>query len=71
MTRDRIVVGILRTEVKDRLLREPTLTLDGAISICRADEESRKGLDLMKKEALVNTINQSGRKTKDKYRFPD
>ena len=67
MIRDRIVVGIVRTEVKDRLLREPTLTLDSAISICRADEESRKGLDLMKKEALVNTINQGGRKTKDKY----
>ena len=40
--RDRVVVGIYRTEVKDRLLREATLTLEGAMSICRADEESRK-----------------------------
>ena len=55
---DRVVVGIYRTEVKDRLLREATLTLEGAMSICRADEESRKRLDLMKKEAIVSTLKQ-------------
>ena len=47
MIRDRIVVGIKRPEVKDRLLREPELTLEKAMTICRADEESRKGLTLM------------------------
>ncbi|KAK3766160.1 hypothetical protein RRG08_005207 [Elysia crispata] len=47
MIRDRIVVGVRRPEVKDRLLREADLTLEKAMSICRADEESRKGLNLI------------------------
>ncbi|KAK3784424.1 hypothetical protein RRG08_039425 [Elysia crispata] len=47
MIRDRIVVGIRRPEVKDRLLREADLTFEKAMSICRADEESRKGLNLI------------------------
>lgn len=48
MLRDRLVVGIRKAVVKERLLREPELTLESAISICRADEESQKSLTLMK-----------------------
>ena len=51
MIRDRIVVGIKKITVKERLLREPELTLESAISICRADEESKKGLSIMAEEA--------------------
>ena len=52
MILDRVVVCLHRTEVKDRLLREATITLEGAMGICGGDEESRKGLDLMKKKQL-------------------
>lgn len=51
MIRDRIVVGIQNQIVKERLLREPDLTLDQAITICRADEQSKKGISLMTAES--------------------
>ena len=68
MIRDRIVVGISRTEVKDRLLREPDLTLDSAITICRADEESRKGLDILQpKQQQSTSIDAIQHKDKPSY----
>ena len=42
LIRDRIVCGTNSENVKKRLLREDKLTLDKAISICRAEEESNK-----------------------------
>ena len=60
MIRDRIVVGIRKMTVKERLLREPELTLETAISFCRADEESERGLTLMGEDtAAVSSINRS------------
>jgi len=57
MVRDRIAMGIKKMVVKERLLREPDLTLESAISICRADEESRKGLSIMPRGAeAVNVV---------------
>ena len=38
LIRDRIVCGVLSDRTRSRLLKDPTLTLDGAIDICRADE---------------------------------
>ena len=55
LIRDRLVCGIQKQIVKERLLREPKLTLDLAISICRAEEESQKSLSLMRQEE-VNAI---------------
>ena len=38
LIRDRIVCGVLSDRVRSRPLKEPALTLDGAIDICRAEE---------------------------------
>ena len=67
MIRDRIVVGIKGPEVKDRLLREPELTLEKAISICRADKGSKKGLHLINRgttdsTATVQLVNREAKK---------
>ena len=64
LIRDRLVCGIQKQVVKERLLREATLTLDLAISICRADEESQKNVSLMKQEE-VNAV--SKRKENNKH----
>ena len=56
MIRDRIVVGIFKQTVKERLLREANLTLQMALSICRADEESSKGLTIMTKTEEIEEI---------------
>ena len=63
LIRDRLVCGVQKQIVKERLLREATLTLEQAISICRADEESQKSLSLMKQEE-VNAVSQR----KDNYK---
>ena len=47
LIRDRIVCGTISERVKERLLREDKLTLDKAISVCRADEESKRQIQKM------------------------
>ena len=42
LIRDRIVCGTYSEDVRQRLLRADDLTLEKAISICRADAESKK-----------------------------
>ena len=42
LIRDRIVAGIKDAKVRERLLRETDLSLDKAISICRASEATKK-----------------------------
>ena len=45
MIRDRLVFGVSDTRLKERLLRESSeLTLEGAASLCRAAEESKRQL---------------------------
>jgi hypothetical protein len=49
LIRDQLVSGVLCADVKERLLREPDLTLDGAVKLCRAAEASKqhvKGLNI-------------------------
>ena len=48
LLRDRIIVGIRSHTLKERMLREPDLSLDKAIDICRLDEQSKTGLQTMK-----------------------
>ena len=71
MIRDRLVVGISNKVVKERMLREPELTLHQAVTICRADEESQKGLNIMKNDD-TDMVRQSHKaKSKDlKQRLP-
>lgn len=41
MLRDQIVFGVVDRKVRERLLREMELTLEGAIKICQASELSQ------------------------------
>ncbi|MCG7876437.1 MAG: RNase H-like domain-containing protein [Candidatus Thiodiazotropha endolucinida] len=50
LIRDRIVCGTNSEKVKERLLREDKLTLEKAISICRADEESKRQIQKMNED---------------------
>ena len=50
LIRDRIVCGIKSETVKQRLLRAEDLTLDKAISVCRAEEQSKKDAQLLSEE---------------------
>jgi hypothetical protein len=64
LIRDRIICGIKADRLQARMLREDDLTLDKAISICKADEESRKQLkDLTKDDNFkVSSVKKSSRK---------
>ena len=42
LIKDRIFCGINSSKLQERLLREPDLTLDRAILLCKADEDARK-----------------------------
>lgn len=56
LIRDRIVCGTNSSRVKERLLREDGLTLDKAVGICRADEESRKQMKTLNDEEQVHAL---------------
>ncbi|CAC5408403.1 unnamed protein product [Mytilus coruscus] len=56
LIRDRIVCGTNSSRVKERLLREDGLTLDKAVGICRADEESRKQMKTLNEEEQVQAL---------------
>ncbi|CAC5373079.1 unnamed protein product [Mytilus coruscus] len=61
--RIRIVCGTNSSRVKERLLREDGLTLDKAVGICRADEESRKQMKTLNEEEHIHALR---RKTQNK-----
>ncbi|GFO18966.1 polyprotein [Plakobranchus ocellatus] len=58
LIRDKIVCGIANEKIKERLLREDKLTLDKAIDICRAAEESQKHVKMFETDVnlAVNKI---------------
>ncbi|CAC5363141.1 unnamed protein product [Mytilus coruscus] len=56
LIRDRTVCGTNSSRVKERLLREEGLTLDKAVGICRADEESRKQIKTLNEEEQVHAL---------------
>ncbi|CAC5423835.1 unnamed protein product [Mytilus coruscus] len=56
LIRDRIVCGTNSSRAKERLLREDGLTLDKAVGICRADEESRKQMKTLNEEEQVHAL---------------
>ncbi|CAB4013810.1 Hypothetical predicted protein [Paramuricea clavata] len=64
LIRDRIICGIKANRLQARMLREDDLTLDKAISICKADEESRKQLKGLTKDDSfkVSSVKKSSRK---------
>ena len=56
MVRDRIVVGIYSTTMKERLLRESDLTFKTALDLCRAAEQSKTGLAVMDEKKGASTV---------------
>ncbi|XP_063381956.1 uncharacterized protein LOC134668401 [Cydia fagiglandana] len=51
LVRDRLICGIKDTAIRERLLREPTLTLQKAIDICNIAQMSRVQAGTIKKES--------------------
>ena len=56
LIRDRIVAGIQDAKVRERLLRGTDLSLDKAISICRAGEASKKQVEEMATSPVVDNV---------------
>ncbi|CAC5373550.1 unnamed protein product [Mytilus coruscus] len=56
LIRERIVCGTNSSRVKERLLREDGLTLNKAVGICRADEESRKQMKTFNEKEQVHAL---------------
>ncbi|XP_062570142.1 uncharacterized protein LOC134232211 [Saccostrea cucullata] len=56
MLRDRIVCGVYSEKVKERLLRDNELTLQKALSMCRANEESQNRLKDLQHEEHVDAV---------------
>ena len=52
LIRDRIVCGVKHLKLQERLLREPELTLDRAILLCKADEDTRKQTSEIQRNTL-------------------
>ena len=62
LIRDRIVCCTNSPRVKERLLREDNLTLAKAISLCRADEKSRKQIKTLNDEEKVHVLKKKSTK---------
>ncbi|XP_060073561.1 uncharacterized protein K02A2.6-like [Ylistrum balloti] len=60
MLRDRIVCGVFSEKVKERLLRDNQLTLERAVTACRASEESQQMLKNLNTEE-VNAVHKNHR----------
>ena len=56
LIRDKIVFGVKDHQLKERLLREPKLTLEDAVQICRAVETSRFQVKTMSEEREQSEI---------------
>ena len=53
LLKDRIVVGVNSSTLKERMLREYDLTLEKALDICRAHEQSSTGLKMINPQQTV------------------
>ena len=59
LIRDRVVVGIRDSKIKERLLRDSDLTLERAIDICKANEAAQAQMKVLtgtENSASVNMI---------------
>ncbi|XP_041460922.1 uncharacterized protein K02A2.6-like [Lytechinus variegatus] len=52
LLRDRIVCGIRESSLRERLLRETALSLEGCIQICRASELTKSRMDVLDGDAV-------------------
>ena len=67
LIRDRIVCGVSNLKLQKRLLREPELTLDRAILLCRVDEDTRKQTEEIQKHTVDSDTKVGAVKVKAKY----
>ena len=65
LIRDRVIFGIRNQALKERLLREASLTLKSAVDICRAAEFSREQVKSLtdSPHANIDELNQSGKQS--------
>ena len=54
LIRDRLVCGVNSDDIKQHLLRVRELTLDKALTICRADEQSKKIFNTYQRKWLMS-----------------
>ena len=66
LIRDRIVCGTISERVKESLLREDKLTLGKAISVYRADEESKRQIQKLNEGEHGNKVHAVKKKTKSR-----
>lgn len=59
MVRDRIVIGLRETVSKEKLMREPSLTLTKAINFCRATETSKDQVKTLDNESRLDAVRAS------------
>ncbi|CAB4026741.1 Transposon Ty3-G Gag-Pol poly [Paramuricea clavata] len=69
LIRDRIVCGVSNLKLQERLLRESDLTLDRAVLLCKADEDTRKQTDENQKHT-VDSDNKIGAVKVNGSKFP-
>ena len=62
LIRDRVVIGCADHRVQERLLREPDLTLQKVMQICRAAEATRDQIKSLRGETTVDAVKARGEK---------
>ena len=67
MIRDRLVLGVTNTRVRERLLREENLNLEKAVKICQAAEATERQIQTLSTEkgassSDVNYCQNTGRR---------
>ena len=68
MLRDKIVFSISDTAVKERLLREPDITLKKVLNYCRAAETSKAHFNIMNMTQQVHALKISNGKNQNNYK---
>ncbi|XP_063233061.1 uncharacterized protein K02A2.6-like [Bacillus rossius redtenbacheri] len=63
LIKDRIVCGVRDSRLKDRLLREPILTLAKATQICKAAEQTQELMETIDRKEVVHTVYRSNQKS--------
>ena len=70
LIRDRLVVGIRDVKLKEKLLRDPTLNLDRAVGVCKANEAAQAQMKVLTgAEKAVNVV-KKGKVGKQKQTKP-
>ena len=64
LIRDRIVCGVTSQQLKERMLREVDLTLEKALALARADEETKKQMKQMNAATSAESVDNLHNKSK-------